>query len=87
MNGIFWIEGEPSFPLATVLCPRGGDGLEEDLLKIKSSGIETLVSLLENHEAEMLGLGDEGRLSAEIRVGFHLLSNSRWAHSAGRRRL
>ena len=70
MNGIFWIEGEPSFPLATVLCPLGGDGLEEDLLKIKSSGIETLVSLLENHEAEMLGLGDEGRLSAEIGLDF-----------------
>ncbi len=66
MNGIFWIEGEPSFPLATVLCPLGGDGLEKELLEIKSNGIETVVSLLEHREAEMLGLGGEGRLAAEI---------------------
>lgn len=70
MNDIFWVMGEPQAPLAVVLKPRGGDELEQDLRRMKQSGIDTLVSLLETHEAEWLELGDEPRLAEETGLEF-----------------
>lgn len=70
MKGIFWIRGNPSVPLAVVLCPPGGRGLQDELLNMKRSGIETLVSLLEQDEAQMLGLGQEGRIAQQIGLEF-----------------
>ena len=70
MNDIFWIKGNPPASLAVVLKPRGGDWLEDDLLRMKRDGIETLVSLLEQDEADMLGLGDEGHLAEKIGLRF-----------------
>jgi protein-tyrosine phosphatase len=69
---IFWIRGESAPHLAIVLCPRGVDWLEGDLLRIKQGGIETVVSLLEPVEAILLGLGDEA--GAAARVGLQFLS-------------
>jgi protein-tyrosine phosphatase len=73
VNEIFWIEGNPPVPLAIVLRPRGGDWLEDELLRMKRDGIETLVSLLERDEADMLDLGKEG-LWAEM-IGLRFLSH------------
>jgi protein-tyrosine phosphatase len=70
MKGIFWIRGNPPAPLAIVLCPSGGRGLLEELLILKRSGIETLVSLLEQEEAQMLGLAQEGRLAQQAGLEF-----------------
>ena len=70
MNDIFWIKGNPPASLAVVLKPRGGDWLEDDLLRMKRDGIETLVSLLEADEADMLCLGDEGHLVEKIGLRF-----------------
>jgi protein-tyrosine phosphatase len=70
VNDIFWIEGNPPASLAVVLKPRGGDWLEDDLLRMKRDGIETLVSLLEKDEADMLGLEDEGLMAGKIGLRF-----------------
>lgn len=70
MNDIFWIQGDPPASLAIVLRPRGGDWLEEELLKMKQEGIQTLVSLLEKHEAAFLDLSDEGRVAKQVGLQF-----------------
>ncbi|MGA2167484.1 MAG: hypothetical protein ABSG62_04690 [Terracidiphilus sp.] len=70
MTDVFWIKGNPPAPLAIVLCPLGGDGLENELMEMKQGGIETLVSLLGEDEAVMLGVAEEGRLAEKIGVKF-----------------
>lgn len=68
-SDIFWIEGDPS-GLAIVLRPRGNDWLEDELRRMKSSGINLLVSLLENDEAGELGLSEEGALATRIGLAY-----------------
>lgn len=73
MNNIFWIgaiDGETSAALAIVLRPPGDDCLEDELRRFKSSGIDTLVSLLEPDEASWLGLIDEGALARKSGLQF-----------------
>jgi protein-tyrosine phosphatase len=75
VNGVYWIYGHPSLPLAPapsgsahkipiplaiVLCPRGGRHLPGELSHLKRSGVETLVSLLSDEQVEMLDLAQEG---------------------------
>jgi protein-tyrosine phosphatase len=76
MPDIFWIGGNPPHHpmdkslstetpgLAIVTRPRGTDWLADEVLALKRAGIDTLVSLLEPHEAAWLGLEDE-RAEAE----------------------
>lgn len=70
MSAIFWIDLIPPAPLAIVQRPRGGRALKKDLLEMKRSGIDTLVSLLPEEEAEMLGLDAEGRMAEEAGLQF-----------------
>ena len=70
MTDVFWIKCNPPAPLAIVLCPRGGSGLEDQLMEMKQGGIETLVSLLKKDEALMLGVAEEGRLAEKIGLRF-----------------
>jgi protein-tyrosine phosphatase len=72
MEDIFWIQGDPPAPLAVVICPSGDDWLEDDLLRMKQAGIQTLVSLLEASEGIVLGLEDEG--PEAVFVGMNFLS-------------
>jgi protein-tyrosine phosphatase len=72
VSEIFWIEGNPPPALAIVARPQGDDWLEDELRGIKRGGIDTVVSLLEPHEAGMLGLAEEPA-TAE-RVGLRFLS-------------
>jgi protein-tyrosine phosphatase len=70
VNEIFWIDGNPPPKLAVVLRPQGGEWLQEDLAKFKRAGIRTLVSLLEEDEAEWLGLAQEARTARELGMEF-----------------
>ena len=70
MQEIFWIIGDPPAPLAIVLRPRGGEWLEEELLRLKEGGIEILVSLLEADEAAMLDLAEEAGLARQAGMTF-----------------
>jgi protein-tyrosine phosphatase len=70
VDGVLWVEGDPAIKLAIVLKPRGDDWLKDDLLFIKRSGVETLVSLLEPDEAIWLGLGEEKQFAEEAGLSF-----------------
>jgi hypothetical protein len=67
---VFWIEGTEPGRLAIALCPRGDGWLKDDLLYLKRSGVDTLVSLLEPDEAIWLGLGDERQFAEEAGLQF-----------------
>ena len=56
--------------MAIVLRPQGEATLKDELLEIKYSGVETLVSLLEPNEARWLGLENEGPLAHEAGMRF-----------------
>lgn len=70
MKEIFWIEGEPKASLAIVLRPRGGDWLEDELLRMKQGGIQILASMLEEEEAESLVLSDERKIATNVGLEF-----------------
>ena len=70
MSDVFWIKGNLPVPLAIVLCPHGDAWLKDSLLHTRRSGVETLVSLLENKEARLLGLAREGALAREAGMQF-----------------
>jgi protein-tyrosine phosphatase len=70
MNDIFWIKGNPPAPLAIVLRPRGDEWLEDELLGMRRGGIQTLVSLLEEDEAMLLGLADEAPIAEHVGLKF-----------------
>jgi len=70
VSDIFWIKGNPPAPLAIVLRPRGDEWLEDELLRMKQGGIQTLVSLLERDEAVLLGLADEAPIAEHIGLKF-----------------
>ena len=72
MSDIFWIGGNPPPGLAIVARPQGQEWLNDEMRDLKRGGIDTLVSLLEKHEAEWLGLGDEP--AAAARAGIEFLS-------------
>jgi protein-tyrosine phosphatase len=72
MNEIFWIKGDSPPPLALVLRPRGDEWLENEILRMKLGGIQTLVSLLEVDEAASLRLKEEGPVAE--RHGMQFLS-------------
>jgi len=69
---VFWIVGTPPPGLAIVLRPRGGDWLEDELMRMKRDGVQVLVSLLEIDEAEELGLSEEAEMAAQ--TGLQYLS-------------
>lgn len=59
MKDIFWIKTDNVPSLAIVLRPRGDDWLEDELRRLKQNNIDTVVSMLEMHEAVSLGLAEE----------------------------
>jgi len=70
MARIFWIPGNPRPPLAIVLCPRGGRELPDEIREFERGGIDTLVSLLEEEQVEMLSLEDEGKIAGTLGMQF-----------------
>jgi protein-tyrosine phosphatase len=70
MDEILWIKSNPPVRLAIVLRPRGEEWLAREMLRIKNAGIQTLVSLLEPHEAEFLGLAEEEKFAEEAGLRF-----------------
>jgi protein-tyrosine phosphatase len=70
VDGVFWIQGNPTAGLAIVLRPKGDGSLKDELIRMKQNGVETIVSLLEPTEAMWLGLAEEGLLAGEIGISF-----------------
>lgn len=67
MQDVCWIARTG---LAIVMRPRGDDWLESDLLRLKTAGIQTLVSTVEDWEARMLGLAQEQEIAEGIGIQF-----------------
>ncbi|HEX8712913.1 MAG TPA: hypothetical protein VF730_13630 [Terracidiphilus sp.] len=70
MDEVLWIKSNPPVELAIVLRPRGGDWLRQEMLRIKQAGVQTLVSLLEPEEAELLDLEKESAFAEEAGLRF-----------------
>jgi len=70
VSNIYWLGTRPKVTLAVVSCPRGDEKLKSDLDELKSSGIDTVVSLLEKDEAAWMGLADEGPLAEDLGMNF-----------------
>jgi protein-tyrosine phosphatase len=70
MSAIYWIAHADPPHLAIVARPRGEDSLGEDLTYLKRGGIDVLVSLLPDLEADLLGLHFEGQLADQLGMEF-----------------
>lgn len=62
---LYWIDVASLPKLAIMARPRAGDWLEDEVAHWKRSGVEIVVSLLERHEVDDLGLGIEATLCGE----------------------
>ena len=58
---VYWIEGPWRSRLAIVPRPRGGDWLEDEVRAWRAAGIDVIVSLLQDEEAEELDIGQEAQ--------------------------
>jgi len=68
-SDIYWIESaQPR--LAIMARPRAGDWLEDEVANWRNAGVATVVSLLERHEVDDLGLADEEALCAQFGIRF-----------------
>lgn len=68
--GLHWVQGIPPWRLALSARPQGGDGLEQDLADWKAASVGAVVSLLEPHEMDSLGLQAEPALCRKFGMDF-----------------
>lgn len=59
---IHWIDGVESGRLGIMPRPRGGDWLEDEIHSLKMSGVDAVVSLLEQDEITELDIAEEKSL-------------------------
>jgi protein-tyrosine phosphatase len=67
---IYWVQRPGPGRVAIMPRPRGGDWLEEEIRSLRGEGVEVLVSLLESHEVEELGLEREPEQSGKAGMEF-----------------
>ena len=64
---VYWIANTG---LAIVARPRGDEWLEDDLIRLRNGGIETLISAVEDWEARALGLAREKEAAERCEIEF-----------------
>ncbi len=69
-SDLYWVDASPEIQLAIMARPRAGDWLEDEIAHWKRSGVEIVVSLLERHEIDDLGLENEAALCAESGIQY-----------------
>ena len=67
---VYWISEIGKGRLGTMPRPRGGDWLEDEIRSLKASGIDVVVSLLENQEIEELDIVEEQSLCESNGISF-----------------
>ena len=70
ISEFYWIPGPWSGRLAIIARPRGGDWLDDEAGGWRRAGVDLVVSLLEDEEAEQLELELESNASASNGVSF-----------------
>lgn len=67
---IYWVTEIDSARLATMPRPRGGDWLEDEVISLRTMGVDVLVSLLTDEEIVEVSLADEPLHCANNRIEF-----------------
>lgn len=67
---IYWIDNLESGNLGLMPRPKGNDWLYDELRKLKLSGTDILVSLLENSEIDELDLQEESTICDKLSIEF-----------------
>ena len=72
ISNIYWIEDPKLRPkkMGTMARPRGNDWLEDEVMALKNSKIDCLISLLERSEDWELGLEKEAELCQKWGIEF-----------------
>jgi protein-tyrosine phosphatase len=70
MPELYWIEAPKPGRLAVMPAPIGGRDLEEEILQLRMAQLDTVVSCLELHEAERLGLALQPQLCRRMGIDF-----------------
>jgi protein-tyrosine phosphatase len=69
-QALYWVATGTRGRIATMTRPRGGDWLAGELITLRTHGIDMVVSLLTQGEADELDLADESRLAAAADLEF-----------------
>ena len=68
---VYWLEeSDHGSAVGIMPRPRGDDWLEDEVRKLASNGVQTIVSLLESHETTELGLKNEESLCQRYNLDF-----------------
>lgn len=67
---VHWIENELGVQLAIAARPRSGGWLEDEIAHWERSGVQHVVSLLEQHEVQKLELHEESSTCKERGIAF-----------------
>jgi len=70
ISDLYWIETGDDRKLAIMARPRAGDWLEDEVANWKRQGVGVVVSLLEAHEVEDLGLQNESEMCSRMGIDF-----------------
>jgi protein-tyrosine phosphatase len=70
MSRLHWIEARTTGRIAIMARPRAGEWLETEINQWKSSGVEMVVSLLDQEEVSELGLQREAELCRTNGIDF-----------------
>lgn len=70
MKSVWWVEEDEAQRVGIVARPRGDDWLEGDLAALKRDGIDVIVSLLGEDEAQELGLVEESAIAERLGIRF-----------------
>lgn len=66
-KNVYWIANTG---LAIVARPGSDDRLEDDLLRLRNAGVQTIVSTVEEWEARTLGLAREREIATNLGIEF-----------------
>jgi protein-tyrosine phosphatase len=67
---MYWIDTPLGGRLAIMARPRAGDWLRDEISRWRAASVDVVVSLLEQHEALELDLGEEASLCRQAGIDF-----------------
>jgi protein-tyrosine phosphatase len=67
---VYWISKQLPGKLALIPRPRGGDWLDDEMVSLRNSGIDVIVSLLTEEESAEFDLAQEAELSGTHGISF-----------------